>query len=246
MNLIILNQSEILDGGILHLLQDDPRLIHIINILKLSKGDTFKAGVLGNSFGIATIQCISSNHMIAQYDIISSKVDQHYPIHLFLGSVRPLVMKRLLKDITSMGVDTLSLFTSDKGERSYLESSLWKNNQFEEHVIEGLSQAVSINPPTIQRYNSLSEALQTYTASSYAYILDPYAKKTWREEFSAHNRQSAIDSIYLIIGSERGFSQEEMHLAQQKEFLPISITPRILRTETATIATLTLASQLFA
>ncbi|NIZ41140.1 RsmE family RNA methyltransferase [Entomospira entomophila] len=246
MNLILITQSELSDDNQFIFHHQDERFTHILKILKLSTGDTFKVGIIRSSFGRATIISLSNTQLIAQYHVISSNINQNYPIHLFLGAVRPLVMRRLLKDISSMGVTTLSLFSSDKGERSYLDSSLWRDNQFEKHVMEGLSQAVSINPPIIHRYHSLSEALSAPSIlPSHRYILDPYAKKTWKDEFILSKQLVNVNSISLIIGSERGFSDQEMTIAQQRDFLPISITSRILRTETATIATLTLASQLF-
>jgi 16S rRNA (uracil1498-N3)-methyltransferase len=44
----------------------------------------------------------------------------------------------------------------------------------------------------------------------------------------------------LLIGPEGGFSAEEVALALTHHFLPLSLGPRILRTETATISALSL------
>jgi len=42
-------------------------------------------------------------------------------------------------------------------------------------------------------------------------------------------------SVALLVGPEGGFSSDEVVLAQTKGFLPVSLGPRILRTETAAI-----------
>lgn len=42
-------------------------------------------------------------------------------------------------------------------------------------------------------------------------------------------------SVALLIGPEGGFSREEVELARAEGFLPVSLGPRILRTETAAI-----------
>ena len=42
-------------------------------------------------------------------------------------------------------------------------------------------------------------------------------------------------SVALLIGPEGGFSQDEVVQAQAEAFLPVSLGPRILRTETAAI-----------
>ena len=44
--------------------------------------------------------------------------------------------------------------------------------------------------------------------------------------------------IVLLIGAEGGFSETENKQAQTAGFLPITLGKRILRTETATLATL--------
>lgn len=48
-------------------------------------------------------------------------------------------------------------------------------------------------------------------------------------------------SIALLIGPEGGFSQDEVEQAQAVGFLPVSLGPRILRTETASIVATALA-----
>ena len=43
-------------------------------------------------------------------------------------------------------------------------------------------------------------------------------------------------SIFGLIGPEGGFHKEEIKQAERKDFIPISLGPRILRSETATLA----------
>ena len=49
-----------------------------------------------------------------------------------------------------------------------------------------------------------------------------------------------IKHIYLLIGPEGGFSQEEVSRAVENGFMEVSLGPRILRTETAPIATISI------
>jgi len=46
--------------------------------------------------------------------------------------------------------------------------------------------------------------------------------------------------IILLIGPEGGFSNKEMELAVQNQYLPINIGPRVLRTETASLVALSI------
>jgi len=49
----------------------------------------------------------------------------------------------------------------------------------------------------------------------------------------------------LLIGPEGGLSEQEMTLAIQHQFTPLNLGPRVLRTETATIAALSVLQYAF-
>jgi len=53
------------------------------------------------------------------------------------------------------------------------------------------------------------------------------------------------NTLALVIGGEGGFSAAEIALAKQHNFIAASLGPRILRTETAPIAALAIAQQLW-
>ncbi|TGU94511.1 RsmE family RNA methyltransferase, partial [Mesorhizobium sp. M00.F.Ca.ET.186.01.1.1] len=53
------------------------------------------------------------------------------------------------------------------------------------------------------------------------------------------------DSLLVLIGPEGGFTPEEVAQAESKGFLPVSLGPRILRTETASQYVLAAASYQF-
>ena len=46
--------------------------------------------------------------------------------------------------------------------------------------------------------------------------------------------------IIVLIGPEGGWTPDEQRLAQEQGFLPLTLGPRILRAETATIAALSI------
>ncbi|HAU1639140.1 TPA: 16S rRNA (uracil(1498)-N(3))-methyltransferase [Legionella pneumophila] len=63
-------------------------------------------------------------------------------------------------------------------------------------------------------------------------ILHPAFSKTWRDY------PVQPPDVALIIGPEGGFSDEEITLTSGYGFLPLSLGPRVLRTETAAITAL--------
>ena len=64
------------------------------------------------------------------------------------------------------------------------------------------------------------------------FILHPGENKNWRDYAIG---SSAID---LLIGPEGGLSEHEVQFACKHGFQPLSLGPRILRTETAAITAL--------
>ena len=52
-------------------------------------------------------------------------------------------------------------------------------------------------------------------------------------------------SVALLVGPEGGFSQREVALAEGAGFLPVSLGPRILRTETAGFAVTAILEYLY-
>ena len=66
----------------------------------------------------------------------------------------------------------------------------------------------------------------------------------WEEETSTSIKEvlkSTTDyrsPITVFIGPEGGFTLEEVRVAKEKEAIPVSLGPRLLRTETAGLVTL--------
>jgi 16S rRNA (uracil1498-N3)-methyltransferase len=237
MNLLLLTDEDFLDDKSIKLVANDPRYIHIKKILKLKQGDTCKAGWLERCIGLLSITSFSDKFMVATFMPSTQIAPKPYAIQLILGATRPLVMRRLLKDITSMGVAHLTVFHSENGEKSYLESSLFKDKEFHRAIADGLAQSASIYPPTIHLAKSLEQALHLTARSNHSFILDPYANALWPTHFIQDPKQS----IALLIGSERGFTAKELELAKSSGYQAIRLMPHILRTETAVASTLSLA-----
>ena len=79
---------------------------------------------------------------------------------------------------------------------------------------------------------------------------DPHTLRLlfWEEEkkTSLHNLPPFADynQIHLLLGPEGGFSKEEVELASRSGYQSVSLGPRILRAETATVAAISIARYL--
>ena len=106
-----------------------------------------------------------------------------------------------------------------------------KLHQWQSIVIAACEQSGRNMVPQVHQPLSFAQYLQEVQAEL-KLILHPGTDKTWRD-YSLSNV-----NISLLIGPEGGLSDDEMTTACTQGFQPLSLGPRILRTETAAITVL--------
>jgi 16S rRNA (uracil1498-N3)-methyltransferase len=92
------------------------------------------------------------------------------------------------------------------------------------------------DPPAIEGVLGWSDALDRAADCEARFCLDPRAKEALGE--ALHEATSRDASIAFAIGPEGGLSADEIEIAIGKGFLPASLGPFILRTETVAAAVL--------
>ena len=152
MNIILLEENE------LFLPTQDERAKHIRKILHLGVGDSFRAGVINGEKGTATI-ITSDDEGIALSFVPEGDGSFLYPLTLIIAQVRPICMRRILRETVSMGVRKLILPVSDLGEKSYLGSSLYTEGEYRKILIDGAMQAGMTGVSEVVITESLEEAM---------------------------------------------------------------------------------------
>ena len=113
-----------------------------------------------------------------------------------------------------------------------------KQQHWQSIVISACEQSGRCFVPTVYPAIELSRWL-IQCQQDLRLVLHPTAKPmSWPEKKS-------ISSIALLIGPEGGLSDTEVSLAENYHFQALRLGPRILRTETASIAAVTLLQQQF-
>ncbi|SIQ70776.1 RNA methyltransferase, RsmE family [Alkalispirochaeta americana] len=236
MNLILFPDQQ----QIYHLVRGDHRYGHIRKILRARPGDTLRVGVVNGPVGEALLVsldeeglCLSVNwEGVSGVPLLRSPD----PVVLLLGHPRPPVLKRLLRDLTTLGVGEIRVFSSALSETSYQTSSLWKNP--EEHLVEGLSQGEQTALPKLSRFPSLEDALSQDNRSPvrgegrFFGTLNP-AGAISPQEFLA--RSEDVRDLRFCVGPERGLLPREEALLRDQGYRPMTLGPRKLRTETAAV-----------
>ncbi len=231
MNLILLDS----ESPVGEFPREDRRYTHIRRILRGKVGTTLKAGVVNGFIGVLEITEISEQS-ITYYFSPTEAPNLPYPIEVIIGAMRPIVARRLLKDLTSLGVGGIRLVKADLSEGSYLESSLWKNREYESYLREGAEQGGTTILPTVRLYTDLRQCLEEVSKEGRNLVMDPDAPTSFlsvQQVWGPSRNKSMV--LRVAIGPERGWTEREMGLFIESGFIPCRLGARVLRTEAAAL-----------
>lgn len=129
-----------------------------------------------------------------------------------------------------------------KAERSVVkmtkEKEEGKLNRWQKIAKEAAEQSGRLIIPFVQPIKEFKELLMLRNDFDQCIMLWEMEKERTIKKFLQENRQ--LKSLLVVIGPEGGFSHEEVELAKASGFITISIGNRIVRTETAAIAVLSM------
>lgn len=232
MNIILFHKSEVQ----LPLPRNDVRARHIVDVLRRKAGETFDAGILNGPRGKGTVASIDDQQVSLDFTW-GDPPPPLAPLTLIIGLPRPQTARDILRDATTLGVGALHFVRTEKGEPSYADSSLWKSHEWQEHLVAGATQAFCTRVPVVTHGRTLAEVLAELPYPATRWLLDNYEA----ESGLADSPFAAGAPAVLGIGSERGWSSGERTRFRQHGFQLAHLGPRVLRTETACVAAITLA-----
>ncbi|KHF77215.1 Ribosomal RNA small subunit methyltransferase E [Acinetobacter sp. neg1] len=226
MNIVLLEPDQIVNNDAWQI--DNPRqLQHLRQHLELNVGDSLKVGIRQELRYLTEVLEISEQRIIVR-PIQADTVPEKLPVHLILALPRPKVLRRIIMDAVTMGVERISLIHSYRVDKSYWQTPFLQ--QLDDYVTLGLEQAGDTIAPEIQLYKRfkpfVEDVLPTWiNAERPAYVAHPYAEQ--------HMPYAIQHGCSLIIGPEGGFIPYEIELLKKNGCQAMSIGNRILRTETA-------------
>ena len=232
MNLILFEPAE----TVVPLPRRDPRAAHILKVLRCKVGDTFDAGLINGPRGKATLAALSAEAITLTFAWNSKPPPPCDPITLIVGLPRPQTARDILRDATALGVAALHFVRTDKGEASYAQSALWSSGEWRRHVIDGAQQAFDTRLPEATHGRTLLEVLAALAADGTHLALDNYEAASRLAECNVIRYKP----VTLAVGPERGWSARDRELLRDRGFMLVYLGPRVLRTESACIAGLTL------
>lgn len=232
MNLILFRPDEIKRfwcDGVLSVPLSDARGGHMIDVLKLGEGDSVKVGVVGEpSFGRMEVKAIKDRSIALVKTHDTEKSAPLNPVTMIIGQVRPICMKRILRDAVCLGIRQVILTLGETCEKSYANAGIYKNGEYLQFLLDGGMQAGSTLISEVSFASSVAEAISMAGDAVQKILLD--------NEIGDGSLSSAVLKAVdtaVAIGPERGWSDSERKLFTENGYSPMTIGPRIMRTETA-------------
>lgn len=206
----------------------DFRYAHIADVLHLGKGDCFQMGLVNGPKGTATILGMDEEGCRISFAKEQEDASCLYPVTLLIGQVRPICMRRILREVVDLGVETMVLSTCDLTEKSYQDARLYTTGEYRSILLDGAMQSGKTGMGEVRFARSVDEALAKVPSGARKLLLDNVIGK---ESLSALEVEKG-ERVVLAIGPERGFSDRERKLFLEDGYVPMLMGERILRTET--------------
>ncbi|MDR1249527.1 MAG: RsmE family RNA methyltransferase [Treponema sp.] len=219
----------------------DDRTVHLLKTLHKKPGDSFDAGILGGRLGAGKIEAINSDGALVYSLDLTVEPPSRLPIRMAVGFPRPIQTRRLLRDLSNLGLLAVDLVGTDLGEKSYRDTRLFADGGARTALVEGAVQARDTGLPALTIYPSLDDWLERAAPVFSGALL--VAPDNVRPAGAMADLPAQRQPVVLAIGPERGWSDRERGLLERAGFVRLSLGKRALRTETACVAAAALAME---
>lgn len=210
---------------------------HLRNVLRLKLGDTIR--IVDGKGSICIGEIYKINTETTEAKILSRNFyERNTPsLTLFQGLPKNEKMEMILQKTTELGVTQIVPMST---ERSLQKPSENRCERWHRVVLSATKQCKRAWLPELcemQQFENCLNTLQKYTLSLIF----------WENEKEQHikaalRKAPEVESIAFLVGPEGGFTDKEVDAAIENGCIPVTIGSNILRTETAAIVSIAIAT----
>jgi 16S rRNA (uracil1498-N3)-methyltransferase len=213
---------------------------HLKKVLRAVKGDTITACCEGIDY-TAVIDEIGSDYILS--DIVEKTLNNTEPdlkVTLFQGLPKADKMDFIVQKCIELGVAEIVPVITDRSivKINTDKDAKAKVSRWQKIAMEAAKQCNRGIIPEIGRPVKFSEAVKMAAGMDLSII--PYEKECSAGFKAIASASSNVKSASIFIGPEGGFTEQEIEQAETGGIIKITLGPRILRTETAGMVTLSL------
>ena len=201
---------------------------HISKVLRKQEGDLLNLTNGKGLFFDVELSLSSPKHCLAKVIAIKEQSPLNYKLHL---AVAPTKLNDryewFLEKATEIGVSEITPVFCDHSERKVI-----KPERLEKKILSAMKQSLKAYIPILNPATSLKDFLKEQDTND-SHKLIAHCEDTKKQ--SLKDKLTPKQSVIILIGPEGDFSTNEIILAKEHGFNPVSLGESRLRTETAAI-----------
>lgn len=224
-----------------NLLLDKKASHHVATVLRMRVGDMLYI-FNGDSPGdyLASISQINKQGVVVTLtEFIARRNESPLKITLAQGIARGEKMDFIIQKAVELGVNTIyPLITERCNVKLDALRAAKRLEHWQSVIVSACEQSGRQQIPEIFPIMHFNEWLKK-DKSEIRFILSPHA------DHPLAARTNRPSSVSFVVGPEGGLSEKETQSSIEQGFVPLTLGPRILRTETASIAALAVFQSLY-
>ncbi|UCH80938.1 MAG: 16S rRNA (uracil(1498)-N(3))-methyltransferase [Nitrospiraceae bacterium] len=218
---------------------------HLALVLRIKTGETVH--VLdgnGSTYTCKVLDVQKKNIVVQKVDKKACAAESPLSITLVQGIPRREKMELIIQKSTELGVHIIMPVITERSQVRHTQKlDRWKKIAASAAQQSGRERIPEIMVPvTFDDYLAALPDLPLDKTGKQDGLLKVILSETCEEQNLKKILKANQDAtqISLLVGPEGGFSREEIHVAVEKAFVEVSLGPRILRTETAPISSISI------
>ncbi len=218
---------------------------HIRTVLRMKPGDFLVVlDGAGNDFE-AQIKTISTDEVrVVPVKRIRHSTDSPVNITIAQAMLKGKKMDMLARQITELGITRWIPFFSERSIPVPAKEKLpARRERWRSIVMESLKQCQRSRMTAVGEIVSLDQVLEMGSVDDVKLIFWEEETRTLHEVLDP--LPDKCEKIFAVLGPEGGFSEAEIKNAESLGYKSVSLGPRVLKAETATISVCTLMQYLF-
>ncbi|MCF8067691.1 MAG: 16S rRNA (uracil(1498)-N(3))-methyltransferase [Desulfobacterales bacterium] len=209
---------------------------HIKNVLRLKPGEIIRL-IDGSGLEYEGRITNITAESVAIAITSESRPDTEPEVHVTIAQayLKDKKMDTLVRQLTELGISRWAPFFAERSVAKPDSKKLSaRKERWEKIARESIKQCGRTKTPEIMKAVSFDDAMEMSNESTLKIVF-------WENEAVLLNQSSLktekdIKTIFFLLGPEGGFTNEEIEKAKTNGFVSVSIGPRILKADTATIA----------
>lgn len=211
---------------------------YVGNVLRMSKGQALRLfNGSGGYFDAVIVEQTKKKVTVSIGQHHDTETESPLPVHLGIALSKGDKMDWIVQKATELGVTSITPLRSQRSDvKIPKERQLKRIEHWQQVAISACEQCERNRIPTIHDISNLDEWTQEQTAS---------LKLVLHHRADEIGTQNIPESVALLIGPEGGLTAEEIKTAEDSGFKSLCLGQRVMRTETAPVAALSVLQLLW-